>query len=109
MLSSSQAILVPEKYGSSTRPVLARIVCSAPAARSSAHIPAVRRSCHTMALASGVPVCRSQSKVVSRWLAMPAATISVACTPAFSTASRATSHWVAKISLGSCSTQPGWG
>ena len=80
-----------------------------PAARSSLHIAAVRRSCQTMALAIGVPVCRSHSTVVSRWLVMPAATISLACTPAFSSASRATSHWLAKISFGSCSTQPGCG
>ena len=49
-LSSSHASLVPEKYGSNTRPVFARTVSSAPDARSSAHCAAVRRSCHTIAL-----------------------------------------------------------
>ena len=37
------------------------------------------------------------------------AAISEALMPAFCTACRATSSWVAKISSASCSTQPGWG
>ena len=108
-VSSSQAILVPLKYGSMMRPVLARIVSSAPALASSAHSPAVRRSCHTIALCSGLPVWRSHSSVVSRWLVMPMAAMSRASMAILSKASRATVRCVARISQGSCSTQPGWG
>ena len=72
-LSSSQAILVPLKYGSITRPVRSRTRLSAPISFSSAHCGAVRRSCQTMALWIGSPVCRSQTMVVSRWLVMPIA------------------------------------
>ena len=39
---------------------------------------AVRRSCQTMALWIGRPVARSQMTVVSRWLVMPSAAISLA-------------------------------
>ena len=50
MLSSSHLSLVPEKYASSTNPVLAVNSDSWPAARSASHNDAVRRSCQTMAL-----------------------------------------------------------
>ena len=40
-------------------------------------MPAVRRSCQTMAWWTGVPVPRSHSTAVSRWLVMPIAAISV--------------------------------
>ena len=59
--SSSQAILVAEKYGSSTSPVFAVAAASRPCARSRSHNGAVRRSCQTMALWIGLPVSRSQS------------------------------------------------
>jgi hypothetical protein len=108
-LSSIQAILVPLKYGSSTRPVLFLMMFSTPDSRSSAHFAAVRRSCHTIALCKGSPLWRSQRIAVSRWLVMPAATISAEPTSARSNASRATSRCDSKISLGSCSTQPGLG
>ena len=74
-LSSSQRILVAEKYGSSTSPVCLRSAGSCPAAFSCAHSGAVRRSCQTIALATGRPSARSQSSVVSRWLVMPMAAI----------------------------------
>ncbi len=70
-LSRIHATLVPEKYGSRSRPVRARTSASAPAARSCAHTGAVRRSCHTIARCSGRPVARSQTTAVSRWLVMP--------------------------------------
>ena len=44
---------------------------SCPAARNAAQASAVRRSCQTMALWIGLPVARSQTIVVSRWLVMP--------------------------------------
>ncbi len=66
-------------------------------------------SCQTIARVTGRPVARSQTTVVSRWLAMPRATTS----PALDAASRsawAAVRWVfAQISIGSCSTQPGRG
>jgi hypothetical protein len=49
-------------------------------------MPAVRRSCHTIARASGFPVARSHATTVSRWLVMPMAAIRSA-PPASSTIS----------------------
>ncbi len=69
----------------------------------------MRRSCQTMALAMGFPVSRSQTTVVSRWFVMPMARMSVAVSRARSSAWAATLDWVAQISCGSCSTQPGFG
>ena len=51
--SSSQDSLVPEKYASSTRPVRDCRKSACPSARSRSHSGAVRRSCQTMARASG--------------------------------------------------------
>ena len=62
-LSSSQAILVAEKYGSSSRPVFSVTAASRPAARNAAQASAVRRSCQTIALWIGLPVARSQTIV----------------------------------------------
>jgi hypothetical protein len=62
-----------------------------------------------MALATGWPVARSHSSVVSRWLVMPSAAKSVAAAPARAIAFSATACWVAQISPASCSTQPGCG
>ena len=73
MLSSIHASLVAEKYGSRTRPVLARMVSPRPLRFSASQLAAVRRSCQTIALCTGSPVRRSQTSVVSRWLAMPIA------------------------------------
>src|SRR5207302_519154 len=47
-LSSSQRSLVPEKYGSRTRPVFWRTRGSRPRVRSSSQKDAVRRSCQTI-------------------------------------------------------------
>jgi len=98
----SQAILVAEKYGSSRRPVFAVISGSWPAALRAWHVSAVRRSCQTMALWSGLPVSRSQTTTVSRWLVMPMAATSAAAMPALAIASRAVATVVDQISSGSC-------
>ena len=107
--SSSQDSLVPEKYASSTRPVRDCRKSACPSARSRSHSGAVRRSCQTMARASGRPVARSQISVVSRWLVMPMAATSAAVAAALRSASRATSSWLCQSSPASCSTQPGRG
>src|SRR5258706_1600611 len=107
--SRIQAILVPLKYGSTTSPVFERISASAPSCFSSLHKDEVRRSCQTMALWIGSPVCRSQTMVVSRWLVMPTPIRSVSERLSLRSTSRATSRWVLKRSIGSCSTQPGCG
>ena len=80
-----------------------------PAARSAAQASAVRRSCQTMALWIGLPLTRSQTIVVSRWLVMPMPAMSLAATPAFAIASRTVATTLDQISSGSCSTHPGAG
>src|SRR5258706_486433 len=107
--SRIQAILVPLKYGSTTSPVFERISASAPCCFSLLHKEEVRRSCQTIALWIGSPVCRSQTMVVSRWLVMPTPIRSVSERLSLRSTSRATSRWVLKRSIGSCSTQPGCG
>ena len=77
-----------------------------PSSRSRAQIPAVRRSCQTIARCSGMPVRRFQTSVVSRWLVMPMAAIASAPIPAFATASRQVAATVDQRSSGSCSTHP---
>ena len=57
----------------------------------------------------GLPVARSQTMVVSRWLVMPMAATSLGCALALAKASSATAICDAAISSGSCSTHPGWG
>ncbi len=52
-LSRIHWTLVPEKYASTTRPVFFRITRSSFFARRRSQMPAVRRSCHTMALQIG--------------------------------------------------------
>ena len=104
--SRIQAILVAEKYGSSSRPVRSVTRSSIPSSRSRAQTPAVRLSCQTMALWIALPVRRSQTIVVSRWFVMPIATIARPAASAPSIASRVTARVVAQISSGSCSTQP---
>ena len=70
---------------------------------------AVRRHCHTMALAMGRPVSLSQRMVVSRWLVMPMPAISSGATPDWATTSIMVAYWDDQISMASCSTQPSWG
>ncbi len=108
-LSSSQTSLVAEKYASITRPVFSRMVSSMPSARSFAHSGSARRSCQTMAWCTGRPVARSHTSVVSRWLVMPMARMSVGFSFALASTSRAVASWPCQISIGSCSTQPGCG
>ena len=62
-----------------------------------------------MALQTGCPVERSQRMVVSRWLVMPMAANSWGEMPVWASTSVRTEYWVDQISMGSCSTQPGWG
>ena len=59
--ANSHSIFVPEKYGSRTSPVRSRTRPRCPAAASSSHRCAVRRSCHTIALPYGTPVDRFQA------------------------------------------------
>ena len=70
---------------------------------------AVRRSCQTIAGATGLPVARSQRTVVSRWFVIPIASSSAARMPAARTASSAAPSTELQSSSGSCSTQPGCG
>ena len=62
-----------------------------------------------MALYTGWPVRRSHRIVVSRWLVMPMPAMALGSMWAASTASDSARDVVAQISMGSCSTQPGWG
>jgi hypothetical protein len=70
---------------------------------------AVTRLCQTMALATGLPLTRSHSTVVSRWFVTPMAAMSAAESPAFARASLATCSCDDQIASGSCSTCPGAG
>ncbi len=106
-LSRIHASFVPEKYASSTRPVRSRKSGSAPSERRRSQMPAVRRSCQTIALATGCPVFLSHTIVVSRWLVMPIEATSFALAPAPASTSTATPACDVQISIGSCSTQPG--
>ena len=107
--SSNQFSFVPEKYASMTRPVFSRMVPSSPSRFNASQKSAVRRSCQTMAGATGVPLARSQSTVVSRWLVMPIAPMSLAARADLPIVSAATRRWLCHISMASCSTQPGLG
>ena len=69
----SSAAWWPRSRDRSTSPVRSRTNGSWPATRSSRHSSAVRRSCQTMAGATGSPPARSHTTVVSRWLAMATA------------------------------------
>ena len=57
----------------------------------------------------GRPVSLSHTMVVSRWLVMPMAAMSLASTPLRATTSIITPYWLDQISMGSCSTQPSLG
>ena len=102
----THASLVPEKYGSRRRPVSRAIRGSWPASRMLAHIPAVRRSCHTMARRGEPMVSRSQKQIVSRWLVMPTAVGGSALACGLAISSRSAASVADQISPGSCSTQP---
>ena len=90
-------------------PVLRRMTRSSLRARSRSQMPAVRRSCQTIALQIGSPVTRSQTTVVSRWFVIPIAATSVGDTLAFVNASAATPACDDQMSRGLCSTHPGLG
>jgi hypothetical protein len=62
-----------------------------------------------MALWIGLPLSRSQTMAVSRWLVMPMAATSRDEASARSMAARTVATVAAQISSGSCSTQPGAG
>ncbi len=64
------------------RPVLPEIAGSWPSLFNLAQMSEVRRSCQTMARCTALPVARSHTTVVSRWLVMPIAAMSFAPTPA---------------------------
>ena len=99
----------PRNTDRARRPVLSATAASCPAPRSAAQASAVRRSCQTMALWIGLPLTRSQTIVVSRWLVMPMPAISLASTAALAIASRTVATTLDQISSGSCSTHPGAG
>jgi hypothetical protein len=62
-----------------------------------------------MARATGRPVTRSHTTVVSRWFAIPIAARSSVDSPAWCNASGTTRAVLRQISSASCSTQPGSG
>ena len=78
------------------------------ALRESQYSP-VRLSCHTIALYTGSPVAASHTRVVSLWLVIPMAAMSFPPMPMEVMASAMTAASEDQISLGSCSTHPGWG
>ena len=92
-----------------TSPVLARKASVRPLSFRLSQYSEVRRHCQTMARLTGSPLSLSQTMVVSRWLVMPMAAMLAAVAPMLSMAFLATSSCVSKISLASCSTQPGLG
>ena len=109
-LSRIQRILLAEKYASGMRPV--RRVTSSPtsgAPHSSSTRGAVRRHCHTMAFATGCPVSRFHTTVVSRWLVMPMESMSSGPRSFDTKSSVSAPSCDERISRGSCSTQPGLG
>jgi hypothetical protein len=108
-LSSSQRIFGPEKYVASGSPTFSWKRAWPPSAENWSTSLSVRVSCQTSALWIGLPVVRSHTTDVSRWLVMPTAATSSALAPAAATASSTTSCVRAQISSTSCSTQPGFG
>ncbi len=92
-----------------TSPVFFCTKASKPSALSRSQMGALMRLCHTMALATGLPVARSHRIVVSRWLVTPMAAMSAAVAPAFLITARATANCESQIDSGSCSTMPGAG
>ena len=109
-LSRIHLILLAEKYASGISPVFAVIVCATSGSLHNAStMLAVRRHCHTMALKIGSPVSRFHTTVVSRWLVMPILSISLACTSLETSSSVMVPSCAERMSMGSCSTQPGCG
>ncbi len=107
--SRIQRILLAEKYASTTRPVVEAISLAAGDAASCWQKGAVRRHCQTIAGATGSPVRRSHTIVVSRWLVMPIAATSAAWTREEASTARAASIWAVQIRRASCSTHPACG
>ena len=107
--SSIQVSRGPAKYGASGSPHRSRKRSGPCSPASSCTRSAVRVSCQTSARATGRPVARSHTTVVSRWLAMPIATTCSGAAPARCTASGTTRRTLRQISAASCSTQPGRG
>ena len=107
--SSSQASFEPAKYGASGSPVRSRKFFSPNASSKRRSWSPVRVSCQTIAWCTGVPVSRSQTRVVSRWLVMPTAAICSAVISSTASASWITNRTHSQISSASCSTQPGRG
>ncbi len=105
--SRSHFTLVPEKYASTTRPVLSRNRGSRPSDLSSSQMDADLLHCQTMALWTGFSVFLSHRTTVSRWFVMPMAIMSLGCTEAASSAFFMTVWVVSQMTSGSCSTQPG--
>ena len=62
-----------------------------------------------MALWMGRPVSFSHTMPVSRWLVSATAVRSEGWSLAWRSAARMTSSWTLRISIGSCSIQPGRG
>ena len=106
---NSHTILLALKYGSIRNPVICWILASKPLSRQSLHHWWVRLSCQTMAGATGLPVFLCQIMVVSRWLVIPMAEISVANNPALAITSWAVLIWVCQMSLAFCSINPAFG
>ena len=88
---------------------MALTVSSRPWAFSASQSGAVRLHCHTTALATGLPVDLSQTRVVSRWFVMPIALICRGLISVSSRTSSTTSMLEPNSSSGLCSTQPDWG
>ena len=104
VLCNNHSIFEPEKYGSSTNPVVERTTDNW--SPSMSQRAAVRRSCQTIARWSGSPVRRLKATTVSRWLVMPIAAIgSLICAHTDCMVART----ACQISSASCSTQPGCG
>ncbi len=107
--SNSQRMRGAEKYVEGGRQQRRRKNSSPGRFLRSSTSGAVRVSCQTIALPSGVPVRRSHSTVVSRWLAIPMAATSSGLTSACESACGTTRCKVCQISTASCSTHPGRG
>ena len=110
MLSRIHLTLLAEKYGSGMSPVMSVMRCATAGSPAiSSMMGAVRRHCHTMALYTGLPVSRSQTTVVSRWLVMPMLSMSAGPNPFCTRSSVSAPSVDDRMSRGSCSTQPGCG
>mmetsp|Transcript_19226 Transcript_19226/g.49648 ORF Transcript_19226/g.49648 Transcript_19226/m.49648 type:complete len:234 (+) Transcript_19226:933-1634(+) len=106
--SKSHTSFVAEKYGTIGRPVFLRSLSRPPPASAiRSAIESVRVQFHTIALCSGLPVLRSHTIVVSRWLVIPIPATSSGATPRIAAVINARTF--SQISMGSCSTQPARG